>query len=467
MEERLNTMAGKVKIRVVSNCSIAATIILAFLCIAISVFGFTQYTVLRTATQDYIACENAVHELQNGSDTLTKQVRLAAATGEQQYIDAYFKEVHVTRSREKALDDLAALGGNADAVQSLQAALSASVGLMQTEYYSMRLVEESIGLELSEMPEELQTVSLSAADTALSPAGKLNRARTILISLEYEDAKDAIANNVNTAVNTLSEEISHRQNRAAAIFTDVFQKIIFCVLVFAIMMLLICLIMRYWVVRPLLKYNENIQHGTIFPIRGANELQLLAKTYNELYAENEEREKLMKHQAEHDPLTELLNRGSFDRILDLYERGQSNFALILIDVDTFKSVNDTYGHAVGDVILKKVAGLLTTTFRTIDYVCRIGGDEFAIIMVDMTTDLSYTITDKITEINRRLACAEEGVPAVSLSVGVAFTDRIQPGKSLFTDADSALYYTKEHGRCGCNFYPAPASDDPASALARS
>ena len=164
---------------------------------------------------------------------------------------------------------------------------------------------------------------------------------------------------------------------------------------------------------------------------------------------------LIKHQAEHDPLTDLLNCGSFDRLLNLYEKENNKFALILIDVDTFKSVNDTYGHAMGDVILKRVSKLLLTAFRTIDYVCRIGGDEFAIIMVEMTSDLSYTISEKISEINRQLAASKENVPAVSLSVGVAFTDRKNPGKSLFTDADMALYYTKEHGRNGCTFYPVP------------
>lgn len=178
-----------------------------------------------------------------------------------------------------------------------------------------------------------------------------------------------------------------------------------------------------------------------------------SRRYNRLYEENEERQKLIQHQAEHDPLTDLLNRGSFDRILNLYEQEQNSFALILVDVDTFKSVNDTYGHAVGDVILKKVARLLTTAFRNIDYICRIGGDEFAVIMVDMTTDLSYTITDKIQEINRQLSVPDSGIPAVSLSVGVAFTDREKPGKSLFTDADKALYYTKYHGKDGCSFYP--------------
>ena len=68
--------------------------------------------------------------------------------------------------------------------------------------------------------------------------------------------------------------------------------------------------------------------------------------------------------------------------------------MIICDVDSFKTVNDTYGHAVGDEILKKVASLLQKAFRSIDYVCRIGGDEFAVIMVDMTTDLTNTVKKK-------------------------------------------------------------------------
>ncbi len=68
--------------------------------------------------------------------------------------------------------------------------------------------------------------------------------------------------------------------------------------------------------------------------------------------------------------------------------------MIICDIDIFKHVNDTYGHAVGDAILKKVANLLQTTFRSVDYVCRIGGDEFAVIMVDVNQELSYTIRER-------------------------------------------------------------------------
>lgn len=176
------------------------------------------------------------------------------------------------------------------------------------------------------------------------------------------------------------------------------------------------------------------------------------ETCNQVFTENQEAQKLIRHEAEHDSLTDLLNRGSFDKIYNIYERGDRPFALILADVDTFKSVNDTHGHASGDAILKKVSSLLKNAFRSIDYVCRIGGDEFAIVMVEMTSNLKYTIKDKIAYVNQELAKEENGLPGVSLSVGVAFSDRKNPGDSIFKDADKALYHIKENGRNGCGFY---------------
>lgn len=298
-------MARNLKIRTLGNWSLGITAVLALLCIAMSILGFRKYEVLQSSTRDYIACEAAAQRFQTGSDTLTRQVRLAAATGEQTYIDAYFEEANVTRSRETALADLSALHGGEDAVTSLEQALSASMDLMQTEYYAMRLVEEAIRTPAAQWPREL------------------------------------------------------------------------------------------------------------------------------------------------------LNRRSFDQILSLYEKDRSSFALILADVDVFKQINDTCGHDTGDRILKRVAALLHTTFRSTDYVCRIGGDEFAVIMVDMSRELYYTITNKIAEINGLLAVPEDGLPAVSLSAGVAFSDENGFCGSLFRAADSALYTAKAHGRCGCSVSPAP------------
>lgn len=196
--------------------------------------------------------------------------------------------------------------------------------------------------------------------------------------------------------------------------------------------------------------------GETFPVVGAEELQVLAETYNKVYEENQEAQMLIRHKAEHDPLTDLLNRGSFEKLLRIYEEGDSPFALIMVDVDYFKTVNDTCGHAAGDDTLKKIASLLTTTFRSSDYVCRIGGDEFAVIMVEMTSDLRYTIQEKIDAANEALQQADDGLPKVSLCVGVAFSDRENPTGTIFEDADRALYQRKAHGKAGCDFYENPS-----------
>ena len=280
----------------------------------------------------------------------------------------------------------------------------------------------------------------------------MSRAQKMVCDTDYQASREEIASNVSACLNNLITKTKNRQNRATTIFADMYRKLELGVCIFVAMIFFISIIMRRLVVRPLISYNDSIKRGEIFPVVGADELQNLAETYNKIYKDNQETQKLIRHQAEHDALTEVLNRGSFDRILHIYDTGSVPFALILIDVDTFKSVNDTYGHASGDAILKRVASLLKTTFRTIDYVCRIGGDEFAIVMVDMTTDLKYTIEEKIAAINETLAHPEGDLPKVSLSVGVAFSDREKPGDSIYKDADKALYVVKEQGRNGCHFY---------------
>lgn len=393
----------KIRIQRVSTWSIIVTIVLAVIFAAVSVSSEKEFQVLRQTTDEYILCQNSAKELQDGSDYLTEQVRMYAMTG-------------------------------------------------KTEYYSMRLVAESYGKSEESLPEEIRDVQLSTEDKALSAQDKRTKAQDIVCDTAYQSVRNEITDNVTECMNSLIRLTRNRQGRASTIFSDMYLKLEISIVVLVAMMLVICMLVRKLVVQPLVSYNESIKLGEIFPVIGAAELQNLAETYNKVYQENQETQKIIRHQAEHDSMTDLLNRGAFEKILNIYENGGPNFALILVDVDTFKSVNDTHGHAMGDKILKKVSKLLKDAFRSIDYVCRIGGDEFAIIMVEMTSDLQYTISDKIKAVNEELAMAEDGVPAVSLSVGVAFADRENPGESIFKDADKALYRVKENGRNGCDFY---------------
>ena len=130
----------------------------------------------------------------------------------------------------------------------------------------------------------------------------------------------------------------------------------------------------------------------------------------------------------------------------------AHMALLIIDVDHFKKVNDTYGHAVGDRVLKRVAEILQRSFRSVDIICRIGGDEFVVVMTRANSSMRQLVLNKIQWANDLLQHPKDDLPPVSLSVGVAFSDRKDPKGDIFTDADTALCRVKESGRNGCAIF---------------
>ncbi len=211
-------MAGKVKIRTVSKLSLIITIALTILCVGISTYGLQKYKVLRNSLQEYVSCESAILQFIKGSDTLTEQARLAASTGDVTYIDGYFREANVDQNREKALEKIAAYEGNENAVKQLEESMQNSRELMETEYYVMRLVEESNGIEQGDLSQELQNIELSEADEELSGAEKLVRAQNLMSNQDYELAKKKILEGTNEALETLSNQIGNKQNRSATIF---------------------------------------------------------------------------------------------------------------------------------------------------------------------------------------------------------------------------------------------------------
>ena len=442
----------KIKIQRVSAFDIAITLVVAVVFVVLSVTGTGELAKVENATDEYIQCQTLARQLQSGSDYLIEQVRMYVATGQRVYMDNYFEELNVTRRRETALAYFEENYSDTDAFTLLKTAMSISQNLSYTDRYAMRLTAEATMADKSAWPAEITAVSLHDSDLTMSDTDKLRKAQQLVCNDQYQNMRDEVTSKISASMDSLIELTRNGQGRAMTIFTDAYRKVELSAAILVALMLEICIMTRHLVVKPLIRYGESIQKGEIFPVVGAAELQDLALTYNQVYRENQETQKLIRHEAEHDALTDALNRGSFERILNIYENGDKPFAMIICDVDIFKHVNDTYGHAVGDQILKKVADLLTTTFRSIDFVCRIGGDEFAVIMVDVDQELYYTVLDKITAINNRLSCPTDGLPAISLSVGVAFTDRPNPGESIFKDADKALYHVKENGKHNCAFY---------------
>lgn len=288
-------MKRKIRIRRVSAWNIGIALIVGFLFALISMAGEKKFHVLQSATEQYIACENAAKQLQDGSDYLTEQVRLYAMTGQREYMDLYFEEAEVTRRRETALESLKEYFDETSVFTALQSAMECSEKLMQTEYYSMRLTAQAQGEEESTWPESIQTTKLADEDEKLSKEEKFQKAQKIVCDDEYQDARTEITRNVTECMNGLIEQTRNSQGRAAAIFSDMYLKLEIGVGILVCLMMLMCLSVRKLIVKPLISYNESIQLGEIFPVIGAAELQNLAVTYNKVYQENEETQKLRKH----------------------------------------------------------------------------------------------------------------------------------------------------------------------------
>lgn len=160
-------------------------------------------------------------------------------------------------------------------------------------------------------------------------------------------------------------------------------------------------------------------------------------------------ELVLANEAETDKLTGLYNRAGYDKVFS--ELDIHSTVLLLIDGDRFKAINDNYGHETGDLILKKIANLLTRMFRSDDYICRIGGDEFVVLMKENKELTKATIRQKIEAINQELSSPEDNLPPMSISVGVAGGRNCKHKRELFTSADRALYSVKDAGGKGCAF----------------
>ncbi|MCZ2498981.1 diguanylate cyclase [Xylophilus sp. Kf1] len=159
------------------------------------------------------------------------------------------------------------------------------------------------------------------------------------------------------------------------------------------------------------------------------------------------RERRSRHDAEHDHLTGLPNRAFFERSLRrsleaATERGE-RLALLFIDLDAFKSINDHHGHAVGDVVLRAVASRLQTTLRGDDMVARLGGDEFVVLLQRARESVWQRTAQRVHESMRAPVADGDLRLMVELSIGVAvFPDDAQDADMLMRRADGAMYRAK-------------------------
>lgn len=410
------------------------------------------YGDVRDDTEDFIICDRSANALQFGSDYLTEQVRAFAVTGHKEHLDNYFIEANVTKRRDNALTDVKKIIGETTAYRDLEKAMENSVALMEREYYAMKLTALAYDIDLAECPEEVRDVKLTDGDAALSKDKMAELARSMVFDSVYKEYKRIISEATQSSIGHLTELTEKTMERSLEKLNVllIIQRILVVVLVIVIAGIIA--ITSVQVIRPLTRAVPRIKNEKPLALDGAYEYKFLAKTYNKMYETNRAQKKKLKYEATHDILTGTFNRAGFESIC---EAGMlTDYAVLIIDLDNFKQINDTYGHGVGDRILMKVANEFKRAFRVSDYICRIGGDEFSVLMnaISLEKDREAVIKDKIYRINDSLANGDDGLPVISVSAGVAFGDADSDINRVIKHADEALYEVKNNGRHNVTFH---------------
>lgn len=403
---------------------------------------------LAHAGEEHTELERAAHELLDASDYLTECVQRFSASGDMRFLERYFTEAFESNRREEALARMDVDEKTQAALERLQEAMAHSVNLMNQEYYAMRLVIDAKGY--TDYPEILDTITLSEEDRSLSPDDKIRRATELVLNDDYYDQKDNIRKEIKESLEEVDKLMNSMKEEELQILNRELTFVRIVIVIQVISILVMVRLTSILGIHPVLKAVDKIKADSPIPEVGANEFKYLAQAYNKMYSRYRSSLENLNYKASHDELTGAYNRAGYDLLLAGIDL-ESTY-MVLIDVDNFKTINDTYGHDTGDKVLIKLVQVLNSVFRDDDCICRIGGDEFVVFMVHSSGMHRRLIESKIDQINDELEVTDEGLPPISISVGIVNGKDVTDTANLFEKADATMYNAKKSGKHTYSFY---------------
>jgi len=412
-------------LNLLSSFLIVLTAVVFVFIILISYAVNKNFGRLKKSLNRYIVSSQSFEMIKSSSNELTELVRLFVINHDERFALSYVDIIENNRSQKSALESLRSVYPENDtAFDRLELAISQADNLIELELYDMRLCYEAIGKSEDEIPELIRNIRLSDEDKKLSKEKMQELAVKKIFGNGYLIYKLRVDESCFVTVKIISNEIKNELDFNSESLARNLDRL-------RILILLLLVI-------------------NALSMIGLREFKTISSSYRKIYELDRRRAHILLKNAEYDALTGILNRRAYEELCQSSREQRMSIALLLIDMDNFKKINDTYGHAGGDAALKALAEILKDTFRNGDYVARIGGDEFAAVLTDFKPEGFRIVTEKISFINEQLSRIEN-IRDVSVSVGIAFAAEGY-SEELYKQADKALYAVKASGKKSCRVY---------------
>ncbi|MCR4610572.1 MAG: GGDEF domain-containing protein [Lachnospiraceae bacterium] len=439
----------------IKNVNYAFIMILAFFAIVLFVIAqniYSEYKEIEQLADDYERIQQDGQNVHEASDYLTKNAQLFVMWGDTACIDNYFREANEVKRRQIAIEDLKELNASSNLIELLENSVVQSMELMQLEYIAMRYAAEGYHLNISELPQEVQDVVLPEGTNKLTDQQKLEKAKEYALGDEYYAYKSRIEGYVTQYLDHALAEVSDKRDNENAEMKGLIILLHISLAIVCVISIILFVTISRMIIKPLNNAVDSIsKKRKIEPLEGTYEIKYMSHVYNEFHSDSVEIQKQLKKDAERDSLTGVLNRRGHQTVIERLSSETYPLAFLLVDIDDFKSVNDTYGHETGDDALMKLAKVLLETFRTTDITSRVGGDEFVVIMGETTEDDKAAIEQKAQIINERLSVpGPNKCPALTVSIGCAFS-HAGYNNHIFNEADKKMYEIKHKGGNGIQF----------------
>ena len=428
------------RIRTVGTIAAIVSVIIAFAALIMLARVSDAFNESQKIHRNYTEYSRVTSDLVTCSDKLTSLARLYVATGDEADLTDYAEQLSTLEQNTDQVSALKDLLAGTKAYSSLFDASAEANSVAKREMRAVVLATQAH--KVKELPRELRDITINDEQAKLSSDEKLELASELLVGEQHRIGKDIIVSRVNNSTASMVELMRDAEATSTDRLDGLFGGLRTIIIALLLIILVTLLANFRLIIVPMIRYAQNIRDGEKLARSGASELRLVTDAYNAMYEDLISKNQMLTYEAEHDSLTGVLNRGMYDKLL---AEDDGIVAILVIDIDYFKQVNDTFGHQAGDAILKKVADALAESFNDDAQVCRIGGDEFSLVITNPRISRS-DIEWRIGLIRTKLTEPSAETPAITLSVGVAFYSSMTNTRDLYRAADEALYRVKEASR---------------------